>query len=103
MLNVQKQDTGRSTPPLFSLERLSNSSVINEHPWILPYNHKEKRKAVIKINRRWQTRAIHAPKPEAGTTVGESDEKATCMTWYHKPSSEPENRETHAQCMQAKR
>jgi hypothetical protein len=40
MLNVQKQDTGRSTPPPFSFERLSNSSVINEHPWILPYNHK---------------------------------------------------------------
>ena len=34
------------------------------------------------------------PKPEAGTTVRASDEKATCMRWYHKPSSEPESKET---------
>jgi hypothetical protein len=42
------------------------------------------------------------PEPEAGTTVGQSDEKATCMKWYHKPSSEPENKGIHTQCMQAK-
>lgn len=92
-MRTHAKRTRTETPPTLFKRRL-NANVINEHPWILPYDHKRNVTTIVIRTLEDGRLGQSPPKPEAGTTVRASDEKATCMRWYHKPSGEPESKET---------